>query len=107
MTMQWLTGNWRDLLSEPLLSTVLVTVSLICGAVVGANREIHNKPTGLRTLMLVSLGSTVFTMVSFVFSTTTADSGRVAAQIVTGIGFLGAGAIIRGKFGITGLTSAA
>jgi len=56
---------------------------------------------------MVTLGASVFTMVSFVFTTTTGDSGRVAAQIVTGIGFLGAGVIMRMRNTITGATTAA
>ena len=58
-------------------------------------------------LILVCLGSTAFTMASFAFTTTTGDSGRVAAQIVTGIGFLGAGAILHGSGIVRGMTTAA
>jgi putative Mg2+ transporter-C (MgtC) family protein len=74
---------------------------------VGAEREKREKPAGLRTLSLVCLGSTGFTMASYAFITTTGDSGRVAAQIVTGIGFLGAGAILHGTGIIRGMTTAA
>jgi putative Mg2+ transporter-C (MgtC) family protein len=61
----------------------------------------------LRTLILVCLGSTAFTMASYAFTTTTGDAGRVAAQIVTGIGFLGAGAILHGSGLVRGMTTAA
>lgn len=81
--------------------------AVICGAVVGAEREKREKPAGLRTLVLVCLGSAAFTMASYAFVTTTGDSGRVAAQIVTGIGFLGAGAILHGSGIIRGMTTAA
>ncbi|MEI6608106.1 MAG: MgtC/SapB family protein [Verrucomicrobiota bacterium] len=97
----------RDWLSSPWLEVVLVLASVICGAIVGAERERHDKPAGLRTLTLVCLGSTVFTILSFVFTSSTGDSGRVAAQIVTGIGFLGAGAILHSRNGVSGMTTAA
>jgi putative Mg2+ transporter-C (MgtC) family protein len=73
----------------------------------GRERQRREKPAGLRTLTLVCLGSAVFTMMSFAFTSTTGDSGRVAAQIVTGIGFLGAGVILHGQRAISGMTTAA
>jgi putative Mg2+ transporter-C (MgtC) family protein len=104
--MNWLTHDWRDFMAEPWLSIGLAVAAVVCGAIVGAEREKREKPIGTRTLTLVSLGSAVFTMLSFAVGAPN-DHARIAAQIVTGVGFLGAGAIIRGKFGITGLTSAA
>ena len=105
--MNWLTDNWHGLIREPWLSILLVLLAALCGALVGAEREKKEKPIGTRTLTLVSLGAAVFTMVSFGMGGSGGDRGRIAAQIVSGIGFLGAGAIIRGRYGITGLTSAA
>jgi putative Mg2+ transporter-C (MgtC) family protein len=105
--MNWLWGNWRELLPSPWLQMVLALVAVACGAMVGGERQRHEKPAGLRTLILVCLGATVFTLVSFAFTSTTGDSGRVAAQIVTGIGFLGAGAILHGGTSVTGMTTAA
>ena len=58
-------------------------------------------------MALVALGSCTFTMAGYAFTSTTGDSGRVAAQIVTGIGFLGAGVLIRGSAGVQGATTAA
>jgi putative Mg2+ transporter-C (MgtC) family protein len=104
--MNWLTHDWRGFMAEPWLSVGLAVAAVVCGAIVGAEREKREKPIGTRTLTLVSLGSAVFTMLSFAIGAPN-DHARIAAQIVTGVGFLGAGAIIRGKFGITGLTSAA
>jgi putative Mg2+ transporter-C (MgtC) family protein len=86
---------------------VLVCTSVLCGAVVGGEREKREKPAGLRTLILVCLGSATFTMASYAFVSTTGDSGRVAAQIVTGIGFLGAGAILHSSGIVRGMTTAA
>jgi putative Mg2+ transporter-C (MgtC) family protein len=78
------------------------------GAAVGLEREIHDHPAGMRTHLLVALGSGGFTVLSIVaFPAPGADPGRVAAQIVTGIGFLGAGAILKEGLSIHGLTTAA
>jgi putative Mg2+ transporter-C (MgtC) family protein len=85
----------------------LLTAALL-GAMLGFEREVRQKSAGLRTNMLICMGSALFTLMSYeladVFG---ADPGRVAAQIVTGIGFLGAGAIIRTQSGVQGLTTAA
>ena len=103
----WLWESWWHLAPAPLVSIVLVLVAICCGIILGAERQKKEKPAGLRTLTLVCLGATVFTMVSFCFTTTTGDSGRVAAQIVAGIGFLGAGVILHGRHVIRGMTTAA
>jgi len=103
----WITHSLRHQLPYPWLEPTLVFGAIAAGAIIGTERERHDKPAGLRTLILVCLGSAVFTMVSFAFTTTTGDSGRVAAQIVTGIGFLGAGAILHSRSGVSGMTTAA
>ncbi len=102
-----LLDDWWRLLPGPDAAIGLTLVAIVCGAIVGAERERLEKPAGLRTLVLVCLGSAVFTMSSFVFTSTTGDSGRVAAQIVTGIGFLGGGVILREAAGVKGTTTAA
>ena len=107
MAWDWLVGDLRVLLPAPWLQMALTFTSVICGAIVGAERERREKPAGFRTLVLVCLGSASFTMASFAFTTNTGDSGRVAAQIVTGIGFLGAGAILHGSGFVRGMTTAA
>ena len=77
-----------------------------CGGVLGFEREIKQKSAGLRTNMLISLGSAMFTLMSYELADgLNADPTRIAAQIVTGIGFLGAGAIIQGGSGVRGLTT--
>ena len=103
----YLIGDWHKLIPTPWCEIALVLISVIGGAIVGVEREKREKPAGLRTLVLVCLGSTVFTMCSYAFTTTTADSGRVAAQIVTGIGFLGAGVILHSGGLVIGATTAA
>jgi putative Mg2+ transporter-C (MgtC) family protein len=107
MIWRFLIGNLRLQLAAPWLEVVLALVAVVCGAIVGAEREKREKPAGLRTVILVCLGSAAFTMASFAFTTSTGDSGRVAAQIVTGIGFLGAGAILHGSGFVRGMTTAA
>jgi putative Mg2+ transporter-C (MgtC) family protein len=85
-----------------------ITVAAILSAIVGYDRERHDHPAGLRTHILVGLGSALFTALSLL-AFGAGDKGRVAAQIVTGIGFLGAGAIIQGRRpnSIHGMTTAA
>jgi len=105
--MNWLIGNWHHLLPTPWANLLLALTAIGCGSIIGAERERREKPAGLRTMILICLGSAVFTMVSIVFSSNTGDSGRVAAQVVTGMGFLGAGVIMRDRGTITGMTTAA
>lgn len=101
--MRWITEDWHGLLPHPWLSAALVFLAVVCGGIVGAERERKQKAVGFRTLALVSLGSAVFTMITVALDYRT----PIAGQVVSGIGFLGAGVILRGPFGITGLTSAA
>ncbi len=91
-----------------------IGMALICGSIIGGEREKKSKPAGLRTNILICLGSTMFTMLSLITAESVAiqggwgaDPGRIAAQIVTGIGFLGGGMIIQSRGSISGLTSAA
>jgi putative Mg2+ transporter-C (MgtC) family protein len=88
-----------------------LVVAAACGAVVGFDRERRERPAGLRTFMLVSAGAALFGIVSIVgFAAGGSgfdDPGRVAAQVVTGIGFLGAAAIIRERRTLIGVTTAA
>lgn len=82
--------------------------ALVLGGIIGAERERHKKPVGLRTLILISLGSAVFTILSLeMVGPDGANPGRVAAQVVTGIGFLGAGVILEERGRVVGLTTAA
>ncbi len=80
-------------------------VGAILGGLIGWEREQHGRPAGIRTHMLVIIGVILFTEVSRGFPN--ADPSRVAAQIVTGVGFLGAGTILRNGLEIKGLTTAA
>lgn len=91
-------------MGDPEIITKLI-ISLFIGIIIGGEREYRNKSAGLRTLILICLGSTIFTIISSDLGDAQGAS-RVAANVVTGIGFLGAGAIIREGFSISGLTTA-
>lgn len=85
-----------------------LTVGLVLGAIIGFERELHRQPAGFRTHSLVSLGAALFTVVSaFGFAGSTVDPTRIAAQIVSGIGFIGAGTVLQYRGHIRGLTTAA
>jgi putative Mg2+ transporter-C (MgtC) family protein len=85
----------------------LLTAALL-GALLGFEREMKQKSAGLRTNILISVGAALFTLMSYeIAEGANTDPGRVAAQIVTGIGFIGAGAIMRTDSGVHGLTTAA
>jgi putative Mg2+ transporter-C (MgtC) family protein len=82
-------------------------LAVVLGGVIGLERQLSGKPAGLRTNILICLGSAVFTIISERMAGTGDSVTRIASQIVTGVGFLGAGAIIRDRGGIHGLTTAA
>lgn len=91
---------------------VRLVVATVIGGLVGAERERRNHPAGLRTHMLVCLGSALLMLMSEDMAArymghTNADPGRIAAQVVSGIGFLGAGTILREGLTVRGLTTAA
>lgn len=86
-----------------------ILVSTICGAIIGYDREVRNKVAGIRTNVLIAVGVTILTTVSFWISkdNTNIDPTRIIGQIVTGIGFLGAGVIMKHDDKIIGVTTAA
>lgn len=90
------------------LDFVRILIAAILGAIIGLEREYHHKSAGLRTNVLICIGAAVFTIISKEMAAGASDSlTRIAAQIVTGVGFLGAGAIIQDRGGVHGLTTAA
>lgn len=92
--------QWEDILS--------LVLAVIFGGVIGLERELSGKAAGLRTNLLICLGAAVFTIISKqMVQGTEGSATRIAAQIVTGVGFLGAGAIIQDRGGVHGLTTAA
>jgi len=89
-----------ELLTRLLLAAVL-------GGAIGAERELNDQPAGLRTHMLLTIGACLFTLISAYGFGGRTDPSRIAAQIVTGIGFLGGGAIVRHGLTVKGVTTAA
>jgi uncharacterized membrane protein YhiD involved in acid resistance len=80
----------------------------VLGGAVGLERELRHKPAGLRTMMLICIGAALFTIMSYeMASDVGGDHTRIAAQIIPGIGFIGAGVVIRERGAIMGITSAA
>jgi len=84
-------------------------LAAVLGGIIGFQREKANKPAGLRTHILICMGSALFTVVSVLGFTDSVDPSRIAAGVVTGIGFIGAGVIFRGMRGdkVMGITTAA
>ncbi|MBK6610251.1 MAG: MgtC/SapB family protein [Sphingobacteriales bacterium] len=92
-----LTLNWPDIAK--------LLIAVFVGAVIGSEREYHNKSAGFRTIILICFAACLFTILSLKIGSSSPD--RIAANIVTGIGFLGAGAIFKEENRISGLTTAA
>ncbi|SHJ05694.1 putative Mg2+ transporter-C (MgtC) family protein [Tangfeifania diversioriginum] len=93
-------------------ATLRLLLSFFVGMLVGLERETHNQPAGLRTHILISIGATIVMLISIFIPQTFAnfqngDPGRIAAQVVSGIGFLGGGAILKFGANVKGLTTAA
>ena len=81
--------------------------AVVAGALIGLERELAAKPAGFRTNILICVGAALFTLLSIEIAGVSADRTRIAAQLVTGVGFLGAGAILRERGRVMGLTTAA
>lgn len=85
---------------------VRLLISVLIGGIIGAEREYRNKSAGLRTLMLISLGAALFTILSMEIGAENSPD-RIASNIVQGIGFVGAGVIFSSSMGVNGVTTAA
>ncbi len=110
--MEWLQQTADALRNETgvvLSSTVeRLAVAAVLGGLIGLEREFRHKPAGLRTNMLICLGAAMFTVLSAELGQKFGgDHVRIASQIIPGIGFIGAGAILRDRGSVTGLTTAA
>jgi putative Mg2+ transporter-C (MgtC) family protein len=92
-------------LSRPFWS--VIAVAILCGSIVGFERQIRGKPAGVRTSILVCLGTAVFVHLGAAIMSPGADPTRVLGQLVTGIGFLGAGVMFSHQGVVTGVTTAA
>ena len=82
-----------------------IMIAILIGGIIGLERELHSKAAGLRTISLITVGATMFTILSFKF-TGNSSTSQVAATVVTGVGFLGAGAILFTEGRVKGLTTA-
>lgn len=96
------------------LTTALIRmgIALLLGALIGIERQLHKHPAGVRTFTLICMGSALAMILSIYICQTNpdlhnGDPGRIAAQVLTGIGFIGAGLILKNQDGVTGLTTAA
>ena len=99
--------NFQDLLSITPFTWGAIGTSVLCGAIIGLERQLRGKPVGIRTSSLIVLGTYLFVATSFIVANDVSDPSRVIGQIVTGIGFLGAGVILAKGGLIGGVTSAA
>lgn len=106
--------SWNDVVSALPTYGIRLGVALLCGLLLGMERERKDKPAGLRTIILISLGSALFMIVGNLVpyaydwpDVSQIDASRIASNVVTGIGFLGAGTIIQARGSIQGLTTAA
>jgi putative Mg2+ transporter-C (MgtC) family protein len=99
---------WREIVEQLRLELLVqLLLAVILGGAVGLERELKGKPAGLRTTILITLGATLFTVLSYRLGAGAGDPGRIAAQVLTGVGFIGAGTILHMRGSVTGLTSAA
>lgn len=105
-------SEWNTLRDNWLPVGFKVVLAILCGGMIGLERELKHKPAGLRTNILICLGAVLFTTLSVLIAATAepghpSDPGRIAAQVVTGVGFLGGGMIMQSGGAVSGLTSAA
>jgi putative Mg2+ transporter-C (MgtC) family protein len=97
----------RNELGVVLSSTLArLVLAALLGGIIGLERQLRHKPAGLRTNMFICFGAAMFTVLSRQLAGTESDSARIAAQIIPGIGFIGAGSILHARASVTGLTTA-
>jgi putative Mg2+ transporter-C (MgtC) family protein len=92
---------------EDIYLYIKLLLALVCGGIIGWERQIYHKYAGMRTHTLVCIGTALLTALAVDIYGITDMAGRIVAGIITGIGFLGAGMIMNGKGNVRGLTSAA
>ena len=99
--------NFESLLSITPFSWVAVGSSILCGAIVGFERQLRGKPVGITTSSLIVLGTYIFITSSMLVAVDITDPSRIIGQVVTGVGFLGAGVMLAKEGVVVGVTSAA
>lgn len=113
--MDWLRELWAhygpqtDMAFFTAQAALRLVVAGVLGGMIGLEREIHHKPAGLRTNLFICFGSALFTILSWKLASDypAGDHTRIAAQIIPGIGFIGAGSILHARGNVSGLTTAA
>jgi putative Mg2+ transporter-C (MgtC) family protein len=103
-TIQLLHNELGVVLSSTLARLLLAA---LLGGIIGLERQLRHRPAGLRTNMFICFGAAMFTVLSKQLAGVESDSARIAAQIIPGIGFIGAGSILHARAAVTGLTTAA
>lgn len=99
--------NWTDIFSIAPFEWQAVGTSLLCGTIIGTERQLRGKPVGIRTSALIVLGTYIFIAASMLVSNSATDPSRIIGQVITGIGFLGAGVMLARDGMVLGVTSAA
>ena len=99
--------EFQSIFSLDPLSWSELIAAIFCGVIVGFERQLRGKPVGIRTSALIVMGTYIFITVSLHISTEASDPSRIIGQIVTGIGFLGAGVMLAKEGVVVGVTSAA
>jgi putative Mg2+ transporter-C (MgtC) family protein len=99
--------SWQLVSNNQWEMVIRLVIAAFLGAVIGYERARAKKPAGIRTHLLVCMGAALFTVISIWGFSGNADPSRIAAGVVVGVGFLGAGTILRQERGVAGLTTAA
>jgi putative Mg2+ transporter-C (MgtC) family protein len=99
--------TFADIISIAPFEWQAVFTSIACGGIIGLERQLRGKPVGIRTSALIVLGTYIFIAASMLVSTTATDPSRIIGQVITGIGFLGAGVMLARDGMVWGVTSAA
>jgi putative Mg2+ transporter-C (MgtC) family protein len=94
-------------INQQLVMILQLCLALVLAGVIGYEREKYSKPAGLRTHMILAIGCTTLTILSYTAFPGTTDNSRLAAAIITGIGFIGAGTVLQTRERVVGLTTAA
>jgi putative Mg2+ transporter-C (MgtC) family protein len=99
--------TYAELISIAPFEWQAVGTSVLCGAIIGLERQVRGKPVGIRTSALITLGTYIFIAASMLVSNAATDPSRIIGQVITGIGFLGAGVMLARDGMVLGVTSAA
>jgi putative Mg2+ transporter-C (MgtC) family protein len=99
--------NWELITNIDPYDWVSIGTAVFCGTVIGLERQLRGKPVGIRTSSLITLGTYLFLATAFMLEGDVIDPSRVVGQVITGIGFLGAGVMLAKDGAVVGVTSAA